>query len=68
MWLFVLIFSLFAVSAEAGETKYEAIVNIGGSSEHVFVKAPNFYTARKQIELLYCGGKSCIVEGPWEVR
>ena len=64
-FMIVLLFSAATMAQEW--THYEAIVRLGDGSEHVTTTAKDGFTARRQIELLYCGGGSCIIEGPWPI-
>jgi hypothetical protein len=53
----------------ANLNQYEAIVRLSNSQlQNVTIEASDVFNARLLIQQLYCGGKSCIFNGPWLVR
>jgi hypothetical protein len=51
------------------DLRYEAVVRFrDGSTQHVQVRAQDFYSARDMMRAMYCQGRDCIVEGPWVAR
>jgi len=54
------------VSLDDRDQRYEAIVRFpDGNTQHVQVRAQEFYRARDMIRTTYCQERDCIVEGPW---
>ena len=61
--LLFLIASVWMQAQLHGMKSFEAVIT---GSAHVTVLAKDFHDAQDKIKAIYCGGRDCILEGPWE--